>query len=165
MVGRSIATQSFFSNGNTSSLMPSTGYGSDISFIFIGFQFNGVFHIVGETDLERVLSGMKLKSDNGIVDDRTHTGVNDTNALVVLFATSKDDHLTITYLNLRVDDNDVIDLPILSLGERSVIDFNRIGVSANLPPLLILLTWLAGKLGCGFPITVTFARLRGMPTI
>ena len=97
--------------------MPSTGYGSDISFIFIGFQFNGVFHIIGKTDLERILSRVKLQSDNGVVDDRTHTGVNDANALIVLFATSKDDHLTITHLNLGVNDYDVIDLPVLNLGK------------------------------------------------
>ena len=56
IMGFSMETQSALSNGNTSSLMPSTGYGSDMSFIFICFQFYCVFHIIGKTDLQDILS-------------------------------------------------------------------------------------------------------------
>ena len=85
--------------------------------IFIRFQFDGMFHIVGKTDSKSILSRMKLEAIDSVVINRPDAGIYHSDSLIVLLTAGKDYNLAILHLDFGMDNDDVIDLTIFNLGK------------------------------------------------
>ena len=60
-----------------------------MSFIFIGFQFYSMSHIVCKTDFHGILTFVELEPIDSIVDDISYTGGDDSDSFIILLTSNK----------------------------------------------------------------------------